>query len=202
MSNIGIGQYRGPGVSIPDDLVPGMAPAPSAGTAGPNISTTIEGYLEHKAMIDAIAEKMALSTRPDYIAGVATAQTSADGTVDFILYQIAAGMEATIHRLSLNATNTSTNVPYSFASPYSNAAGLIEIHVTDSLNGIGFTTLVDGGPPTASGPIFPSIITDNSMQASFGRGPMMFVCRVKGGPANSSVMVRYQICLNRAKGVV
>mgnify|MGYP003340696729 FL=1 len=139
--------------------------------------------------------------RSDFVVGVATGQTDNTGAVDFIVYQVSAGMEARLHRATLNAVNPSTNVNYSFAAPYASANGLLEIHVVDSLNGLGLTSLADGGPPTAAGPIFPAVLTDNSTQSILARGPQMFVVRVKAGPVSAQVMCRYQISLMRAKGV-
>jgi len=189
------------GVSIPDDLAPGLPPQPSEGQAGPPMSSGIVGYQERQQLVDELGRKMALETRPDFVVGVATAQTDNTGAVDFIVYQVSAGMEARLHRATLNAVNPATNANYSFAAPYSNANGLLEIHVVDSVNGIGLTSLADGGPPTAAGPIFPAVLTDNSTQSILARGPMMFVVRIKSGPASAQIMCRYQISLMRAKGV-
>lgn len=199
----GIGRRQAPG-STPPLLEPGLQPSPSEGYEGPPVSVPIQGWEEREAAIVELGRRMGLETRPDTVAGVATGSTDSNGLAYIGLYTAAAGMEARLHRLTVNAVNPTTAAFYTAASTYSNSAAYLEIHAAASpqANDIdnAHGSLLDFAPPTAGGPIFPGLFTDNSMQASFARGPMGFVLKVVTGPASTLIVARYQIRLSRAVG--
>ncbi len=197
----GVGLYRGQQPSVPDDLAPGQPPHPSEGYEGPPIQIPLQGYEKMVKLIDEVGVKLAMETRPDFVVGNASGQTDSDGNATIRIYQAAAGMEARIHRLTGNALVAATGVPYTPAVPYSNSAAYLTFHDVEDEGGVGFTSLMDFGPPVAGGPIFPFLLTDNSMQAMIVRGPKMIVMQVHVGPASTQVEVRYQISLSRAKGI-
>jgi hypothetical protein len=204
----GVGLYRGDGEMSPgpdvihDDLRPGQPPAPAEGQQGPPISIPYERWQEHTALLDKLGQTLALTTRPDLVVGLAAGNTDSSGNLLLPIYQVAAGMEGSIARLTGNAAVAATGAPYTPAAPYSNAEAYLLFHEVDDPNTIpGQSSLVDFGPPAASGPIFPFLITDNSMQATLIRGPRWLVMRVVSGPLSSLVTVRYQIRLTRMKGV-
>jgi hypothetical protein len=197
---IGLGLYRGPD-AIPQDLEPGQPPHPSEGREGPPIAEPV-AWEQTRLAIDELGRAIA-SQGFDYVAGNATGQTDSDGIATVGLYQVAAGIEAQLHRLTGNALVAATGLPYTPAVPYSNAAAYFELFAaetprSDALSNAG---LLDFGPPAAGGAILPFLITDMSMQASFVRGPMWFVAYVKGGPASTSLTFRYQIALRRERGI-
>lgn len=203
----GVGIYRGDGGMGPgpdvirDDLRPGQPPAPAEGQQGPPISIPYEAWQRHLALLDEVGRTLALTTRPDIVVANASGNTDANGDLFLPIYQVAAGMEATVHRITGNALVAATGVAYTPANPYSNAAAYLLFHEVDNPGQVGFSSLMDFGPPTASGPIFPFLITDNSMQAMLVRGPRWITMQVESGPASTQVMVRYQIRLTRMKGV-
>lgn len=205
----GIGLYRGPN-AIPDNLSPGASPSqnevPVTGEEGPSIAIAIEDWQKHLAMIDKVGEYLNATTRPDFIEAASSAQTDSSGNCFLGLYQVAQGMEARLHRLTVNALIPATGIPYTAAGTFAAANAYLEIHTADSpqTSSIGFQTLRDFAPPTAGGPIFPGLFTDNSNQSMLCRGPMWFVLKVVGTSAlaNTQVMARYQLSLSRARGVV
>ena len=203
----GIGLYRGDGSMAPgtdvirDDLRPGQAPHPSEGFQGPPMSVPVEDWQKHIEAIERLGQQINLMTRPDIVVGVAQGNTDSSGNLKMSVYRVAAGMEARLGRLTGTALVAATGVAYTAAVPYTNAAAYLELHDTDSSSQIGPTSLMDFGPPTAGGPVFPFLFTDQSMQAALVRGPREFVLNIVSGPASTMVVVRYQIHLSRMKGV-
>ncbi len=202
----GLGKYRGPS-AVPDQLAPGQPPHPSEGYEGPAISVPLEWWQKQSEVIDSLGEQLARINLPDLVVGVATGNTDSSGNAVIGIYQVAAGLEAQLHRLTVNAINPSTGVAYTPAATYSNAEAYLEILQADApqLSSLGFTGLIDFAPPITSvanpGPIFPGLFTDNSMQAGAVKGPMGFVLQVNAGPHSTLVMARYQVRIFRQHGI-
>ncbi len=189
--------------AIPDNLSPGQAPYPSEGEQGPPVSVPV-GYLEQiRAAQEAIGQ--AISRRGfDISAGVASANTNSDGRAVIGIYQVAAGVEARLHRLSFNSVVPGTNVAYTFAVPYANAAAYLQLYeaeVPDQPAALSNVGLLDGGPPVAGGPILPAIFSWDLGAAPVVRGPMWIVALLISGPASVQVTARYQIALRREDGI-
>lgn len=187
---------------IADDLAPGQPPHPSQGVEGPPLALPLQQWEQHLAEIRQLGRAAALNGF-DFTAGTATGATDSSGNAVIGLYQVAAGVEAWLTRLVVNARVAASNAIYTPAVPYSNAAAYLALYqaASPAVNDIGDAGLLDFAPPTAGGPIFPGLFTDNSMQAAFVRGPAWYVLRVVSGPASSSVTCRYQLALRRAAGI-
>lgn len=191
-------------VSIPDRLEP-TVPAPSEGAQGPPISEPLPGsWLELQRKLDELGRGLALHNRPDTVAGPFGGSLDSDGNGYIGIYQAADGMEARLHRLVVNTLVLATGARYTPAAPYAASSAYLEILTAaqPQLDSVGNDGLLDFAPPVAGGPIFPGLFTDNSMQASFVRGPNWFVLHVNGGPALGFVFGRYQIRLERQRGIV
>lgn len=197
----GIGLYRGPAEAIPDDLTPGQPPHPSEGRQGPPASIPLEGWERTKEAIDELGRTRALASRPDQVVDNASGNTDGSGNAILSVYQVAAGMEARLTRLTVNALVAATGLPYTAAAPYASAGAYLEIHDVENESQVGFSSLMDFAPPIAGGPIFPGLFTDELPQASMVRGPKMFVLKIVTGPVSTQVMCRYEITLSRAKGI-
>lgn len=200
----GIGLYRGLPPTIHDDLAPGQPPHPSEGRQGPPVNIPIEGWEHMREVIDALGQQLARTSRPEYVAGFASGQTDSSGDVDILLYRIAAGIEAHLNRLTVNAIVASTGVAYTPASPYSGASAYLEVYDADDRNSLGPSGLMDFASGVATGPqgsMFPGVFTDNNPSGMFTRGPKAFVLRVKGGPVSTQVFARYQLGLRHMHGV-
>lgn len=202
---MGLGLYRGP-QAIPDDVAPGGLVVPSEGHPGPPVSLPLESWQEWLRTIDRLGEQLALTTRPDFVAGTVVGNTDDSGNLILPVYQVAAGMEATLSRLTINAVNPSTGVPYTPGAPYTSTEAYVELHVVDDPSNVGFTSLADFEPRFVTGVgvtpmIFPYLFADSQGQATFARGPMWFVLQCVTGVVSSVVMARYQLRLKRARGV-
>lgn len=208
----GVGLYRGdgnPGVgpeTIRDNLRPGLQPNPSEGAPGPPANGTIEGWPEHLALIERVAERMALTTRPDMVAATAIGNTDSSGNATgtaaspaIAIYRVAAGMEARMVRLTVNALVSATGVSYTPAVPFAADAAYIELFEVDSALEMGDSGLIDYAPKVSKAQLFPISFDFNN--AAFCRGPKEFALRVAAGPASSMILCRYQIELRRVKGI-
>lgn len=203
----GLGLYQGLPTPIPDDLRPGMPPQPSTGQPGPDISVALPGeeFKEYMDKVDQVGRTLS-QIGFDFIAANAMGQTDGSGNCVIVLYQVAAGDESRLHRLTMNAINPSTNASYTPASPYTNASTayvkLFEAEGTSNITAdLGHSGLLDFGPPTATGPVFPGNFEWTFEQAPFVRGPNAYILQVVAGPANASVYCRYQMSKRRMKGL-
>jgi hypothetical protein len=195
------GYWRSP--QITDDLTPGQPPYPSTGHEGPPVSLPLEHWQQLKARIELIGEQVG-RTRFDYVSGTSGGQTDSSGNAVVGLYQVAAGIEARLRRLTGNARVPGTNVYYTPATTFSAAGAYIVLFQADSpdrLDALDYSGMLDFGPPTAAGPIFPFVMTDDSQQAAFVRGPAWFVVQVAAGPASAPLTFRYQLELQREQGI-
>lgn len=202
MSELALGRHRPP-AAIPDDLSPGLPPAPSAGEQGPPLSAALEEYQRIRAAIEKVGEATA-RLGFDVVPGVASGQTNSSGVAVIGLYQVAAGVEGRIHRLTVNGVVPATNAAYTFAVPYSNAAAYLQLYaaeVPDQAAALSNSGLLDGGPPAAGGPILPAVFSWDYESAPVVRGPMWFVAYIVGGPVSTSISARYQIGLRRSTGI-
>lgn len=202
---LGLGLYRGP-AAIPDNLHPGQPPQPSIGHQGPAISPPIE-WAESLKHINELGQAMAAASKFDFVANTVAVQTAADGSATIGIYQVAAGDEARLHRLTGNALNPSTGLSYTPAAVYTNAAAYVKLFEAEGNSGVttgdlGHTGLMDFGPPTSGGPLFPFNFEWSFEQAPFVRGPNWYTLRLVSGPASTTVYCRYQISKRRMRGVV
>ncbi len=189
--------------TIPDNLTPGQPPYPSEGEQGPPVSVPISYLEELRAAQEAIGQQVARQGF-DIVPGVASGNTDSDGRLVLGIYQVAAGVEGRLHRLTLNANVAATGAPYTFATPYANNAAYIQLYaaeVTDRADALSNVGLLDGGPPVAGGPIFPAVFSWETSEAPVVRGPMWFVVYVVAAPASVQVTARYQIALRREGGI-
>lgn len=197
----GVGLYRGQQPTIPDNLTPGQPPHPSEGAQGPPISIPLEGYEHTMKLIDELGKRMSLETRPDFVKGTATGQTDGSGNAAISIYRVAAGMEARLHLLTVNANVAATGVPYTPAAPYQSDNAYLELFDADSALELGPSGLVDFLPTIAKVQLLPALFRYSFDQAPFVRGPQEFVLKLSTGPLSVPVTARYQISLKRMKGV-
>lgn len=207
MSERSLGGYQSP-VLIPDDLQP-TAPAPSEGRQGPPISEELQpGYLELRASIDELGRRLLLETRPDQVSAPFAGTLDANGDAYIGLYQVTEGYEARMTRLVANSLVLASGLPYSPASPFSNASAYLELLTASQPQGdsVGNDGLLDFAPAVAAARLFPTVLSWPVTQAPVVRGPNWFVLHVVAGPhvANKPGVVfgRYQINLSRQKGLV
>lgn len=202
MSERSLGGHQPPS-TIHDDLRPGQQPQPSEGYQGPPISIPIEEYERTRKAIDDLGREVG-KLGFDIVTGIAQTQTNSSGVAVLGLYQVAAGVEARLNRLTMNAAVPATNVSYTFAVPYSNAAAYIQLYaaeVGDQANALSNAGLLDGGPPVAAGAILPCVFSWEIEAAPCVRGPMWFVAYLVGGPVSAPLTARYQIGLKRSAGI-
>lgn len=197
----GTGQWRGP-ATIPDRLAPGQPPPPSTGAQGPSISVPFEAWEKQNETIEKVGRALAsLQPQFDLVQGAAQAESDGSGTCRLEVYSVAAGIEAQLHRLTVNAINPSTGVPYTAASPFSAATAYLHLHGADSANSTGLWTLIDTWPSSVGGPILPVVGEANGSAAPFLVGPLKFVVHIANGPASTMVYCRYQVSLRRQHGI-
>jgi hypothetical protein len=137
----------------------------------------------------------------DLVSGAAQAETDAQGTAFIDVYEVAAGLEAQLHRLTVNAINPATGVPYTAASPFAANTAYLHLHGADATRSLGLWTLIDTWPETVGGPILPVVGEANGSAAPLVRGPMQFVVHIVNGPASTMVYCRYQVSLRRQHGI-
>lgn len=201
---LGLGLYRGP-AAIPDNLHPGQPPQPSIGKEGPPLSQPIdwEGALKN---INELGQAMAAASKFDFISNAVSGQTDGSGNLVLPIYQVAAGDEARLHRLTGNAINPSTNASYTPAATYTDAGAYVKLFEAEGASAttgdLGHTGLMDFGPPTMGGPLFPFNFEYSFEQAPFVRGPNWYVLRLVTGPVSATIYVRYQISKRRMRGVI
>lgn len=203
--------------AIPDDLAPGGLPSsagvPVDGKSGPFMAPLIDvdAYEKHTRAIEELGRLMGLQTRPDFVWVGASGQTDGSGNLVLPLYAPAAGMEARLHRLFLNAAVPATGARYTAASPFSAATAYLELHVADPTgydatepsSALGISSQCDSAPTTANTPIFPGVFEYSWHQAPEATGPLGFVLYVVGSAtlASTTVQARLGISLQRMKGV-
>lgn len=187
---------------IADNLAPGQPPHPSVGVEGPPLALPLQQWEQHLAEIRQLGQAVARQGF-DYVAGSGGGNLDASGNGVFGIYQVASGVQGILTRLVVNSRVPGTNVPYTPAVPFSAAAAWIGIYAAeDPTSGLlGDAGLLDFGPVTAAGPIFPGLFTDDAAQAAFVRGPYGFVLRVVAGPVSAPVAFRYQVILRRSAGI-
>ncbi len=111
--------------------------------------------------------------------------TDANGNLDLQLYTVPQGYELTMTRLNLEA---GTFTP---AVPFANAAAWLAI-----IQGVqfGLGSILDFGPGSVGGTIFPSIFVDSDSEAIKVRGGQILTLHVVGTAAlaNTAVVARLQ----------
>jgi hypothetical protein len=170
---------------------------------GPPIAPGVPNWDEAAAAIAVIGREM---TRAgfEYVASTSTATTDGDGIAVMGVYQVAAGIEAWMPRLTMNALNPSTGAAYTPASSYSSSSAYAMLFSADApiASGIGDGSLLDFAPLTANTRLFPWVFQANDDEsAPFVRGPSWFVLKFAGGPASTTLFARYQVKLRRMGGV-
>lgn len=202
MSSRSLGGHQEPR-TIHDNLTPGQPPYPSEGYEGPPLSIPHHEYEQTRQAIERLGQEVA-KLGFDVVTGAAQDQTNGSGVLALGLYQVAAGVEARLNRLTINGAVPATNVAYTFAVPYSNAAGYIQIYgaeVSGRADALANMGLLDGGPPVAAGPILPCVFSWEMDEAPCVRGPMWFVAYIVGGPVSAPITARYQVSLRRSAGI-
>lgn len=206
-----------PPSAIPDDIAPGGPPSsagvPVDGKPGPFLFEPIDpdAYARHTKAVEELGRLMGLQTRPDFVWTGASGQTDGSGNLVLPLYAPAAGMEARLHRLFLNAAVPATGARYTAASPFSASNAYLELHVADPTgydatepsSALGISSQCDSAPTTANTPIFPGVFEYSWHQAPEATGPNGFVLYVVGTAtlASTTVVARCGISLARMRGV-
>lgn len=207
----GLGRLA-PIVSVPDHLAPVEgAPVPAEGYPGPTIPLTLDpAYLDYQAKVDQLSRELLARRRPDIVAGVATDNTDSSGNLTTGLYQVAAGMEATLRRVVVNCVKLASNTFYTPDAGYQASGATLGLYQADqnvsgSVEVFG-TGLIDYAPETelatATGaPIFPYVFSYSRDQVVV-HGPQWIVLQVNAGPHATRVMARYWLELRRQRGLV
>lgn len=199
----GIGLYRGvPDAIGGDALQPMGPPTPATGYPGPSIALPLEQHAEIRESIDRIG-KIAAGQGFDIVAGNATEQTDSSGNVHVGIYQVAAGVEAKLHRLIVNARVPATGLHYNPITNFTDAAAYLELYSSDQDKSVSGAGLLDfqPGPGETTPFLLPASFAYGHDQAPFVRGPSWYVLKVAGGPHSTSVVCRYQVALRRARGI-
>ena len=196
---VGIGLYRGPGErweGPPGERAPA---APFDGGA----DNSGQMWLSLRDSIERLGAFLARNSEPDEIAGIASGNTDASGNVWIPVYQVVAGMEVRVARITANALNPATGVPYTAASTFSAAAAYMHLHFADgnNSNDLARGTLFDFAPATAAGPIFPGLFEYGTLDTPFAPGPKWLMLHVNAGPVSTQVYARYQLKIRRQRGI-
>lgn len=106
--------------------------------------------------------------------------TDVSGNAKIMAYESPQGFGFSVHRLSINAINPTTGLPYTPAAPYT--SGYIVIHRGE----VGLNSLVDFAPTSPGGNVFPQVSTDGEDQGALYRGERVWVV-INSGPVLSQV---------------
>lgn len=120
-----------------------------------------------------------------------SANTDGSGNLDLLIFQVPMGYELTVTRVNLEAINGSTGASFTPAAPFSAATAWLALYRGERFQ---FGSVLDFGPPSAGGTIFPSVFTDSDTQAIRLRGGEFLSLHVVGSGtlANAPVAARMQ----------